>query len=172
MSAAPTKRVLWLADLADPQRPQVTRLPEALPPDGMARAAPDGFWWFSAGLPGAGVVYYDYAAGTVWTVALTPGWSLAATDAAHGWLILAYSARGNDGAARTWLYLSNAAGVIFAPVTAVDGRVQDAQVSPDGRAVLFTNVLPATHRPYTGLDLLLVRLDVPISSPPPARRVL
>lgn len=168
----PTHRVLRLADLSNPAAFQVTTLPDDLPPDGAARPTPAGFWWFSPSLPGAGVVYYDYATGTVRPPALTPGWSLAATDPAHGWLLLSYSEGGADGAARTWLYLCDADGVIFTPVTVVDGLVQDAQVSPDGRAVLFTNVLPQHHRPYTGLDLLLVRLDVPAATLPPATRVL
>jgi hypothetical protein len=169
--ADPTHRVLFLADLADRAAPLVTRLPADLPPDGTALATPGGFWWTSSHLPGAGVVYYDYATGQVQSPALTPGWSLVAADSAHGWLLLAYSDSLLDGTPRTYLYLSNAAGVLTTPVTVVDGLVQDAQVSPDGRYVLFTNVLSQRRLSDRALQLVLVRLDVPRDSPPPARRV-
>ncbi len=166
----PTHRVLMLADLADLAHPRVETLPADLSPDGTATAAPAGFWWFSPTGPGTQAVYYDYAARTVRPIWLTPGWTINATDSVHGWLLLAYNDPLTFPPLRTWLYLSDATGVVFDAVTVADGQVQDAQISPDGQAVLFTTTLanPPWNQPW--LRQVLVRRDVPNEGPFLSRR--
>jgi hypothetical protein len=155
----PTHRVLRLADLAAPTTPQVMLLPHALPPDGAAQPAPGGFWWFSAALPAPGVIYYDYVTGTATPLPVRPGWTVSATDPVHGWLLLTQPGRAADGSLRTTLYLSTATGVIFDQPATVAGTVQDAQLSADGRFVLFTS----TPGPQAGArmwtQLMLVQRD-------------
>jgi hypothetical protein len=168
----PSHRVLRLADLAAPTTPQVTLLPRALPPDGTAQPAPGGFWWFSAALPAPGVVYYDYATGTATPLPVRPGWTVSATDPVHGWLLLARTSGGAaDGGARTELYLSSATGAVFDLLAAVPGTVQDAQVSADGRYVLFRNTPEARAGAQIWTQLLLVRRDLQADDPRLGRRL-
>jgi hypothetical protein len=168
----PTHRVLRLADRAAPAQPSVTLLPADLPPDGTAQPAPGGFWWFSADLPPPGVVYYDYATGTATPLPVRPGWTVNTTDPVHGWLLLAQPGRAADGSPRTTLYLSTATGVIFDLLGAVPGTVQAAQISADGRYVLFSNTPGPQAGPRTWTQLMLVQRGVQAADPRLSRRLL
>jgi hypothetical protein len=154
-------RVLLLADLADPVAPRTYALPPAFTLDGAGRAATEGFWWIEPGTayPAPHIFYYEYATHSVTTLPARAGWTVAAPDAPRTRLLFAETTQAPAGSAQTMLYLSDARGAVPEPVAVADGTVQGAQISPDGRYLIFT----AVQRQATQIQqrLILVRLAVP-----------
>ncbi len=130
-------RLLYLAQL-DPRTTTIQAvqpLPATLPPVGWGVFYPGGFWWMRESAPT--LSNYSSASGHTTVVALAAGVSLLTADAAHGQLLLQAVYSAADGP-HSRLLLTAADGRAPRILSDGPGTIRSADLSPDGRWVLYT----------------------------------
>lgn len=178
-------RRLYLAvlDAAGGRVGPVRALPADLPTAGWGLFCPGGLWWFNTTT--TAVRYYDMQTGAITPIPLGPARVLLSQDPTRGRLLLAESADG----LRTRIVLTRADGSDPQVLAVSVGTVRNAEISPDGRWMIFIREEAGALGDYnrgrfdragvgtgweppraaaTTISLLLVPLD-PTAGPPGER---
>jgi hypothetical protein len=170
----PAGRQLWLAAAGSPAPPKP--LPRTFGLGGGMAVAQDGVWWYDQAGSGPAtangyeihgeplwlLVYYDLETLRATEAVLTEGtYYLLDANAAGGQLLIGHYSEADATGPRTQLYLAGPTGRTLQSVATVAGVVTQAQISPDGRYVLYSASVPTAQADSARLELVAVDLTNP-----------